>query len=79
MWNSIKNYMNKIWTLFWSKITVDEKAIATTKEIKRRYRLTKLKLSDMADAVKKVVNQIGDLGDLVKDKNRGGRKKQIGN
>tara|TARA_B110000977_G_C10714426_1_gene352628 strand:- start:66 stop:167 length:102 start_codon:yes stop_codon:yes gene_type:complete len=25
--------MNKTWTLFWSKITVDEKAIVTTKGI----------------------------------------------
>ena len=35
MWNSIKNYWNNMWTLLWSKTTVDEKAVATAKEIKR--------------------------------------------
>ena len=74
MWNSIKNHWNKMWTLLWSKTTVDEKAVATAKEIKRRYHLTKLELSDVADAVKEVGNQIGDVGDSVKGKNRRGRK-----
>ena len=76
MWNSIKNYWNNMWTLLWSKTTVDEKAVATAKEIKRRYHLTRQELSDVADAVKEVENQIGDVGDSVKGKNRRGRKKQ---
>ena len=54
-----------------------KKPAATAKEIKRRYHLTKQELSDVADAgVKEVGNQIGDVGDSVKGKNRRGRKKQ---
>ena len=75
MWNSIKNYWNKMWTLLWSKTTVDEKAVATAKEMKRRYRLTKQELSDVADAVKEVGSQIGDIGNIFKGKARNGRNK----
>ena len=56
MWNSIKNYWNKCGHSS-EKTTVDEKAVATAKEIKRRYHLTKQELSDVADAVR-VGNQI---------------------
>mgnify|MGYP001198036280 FL=1 len=75
MWNSIKNYGNKMWILLWSKTTVDEKAVATAKEMKRRYRLTKQELSDVADAVKEVGSQIGDIGNIFKGKARNGRNK----
>ena len=73
-WNRIKNKWNSMWSLLWSKTTVDEKAIATAKEIKRRYKLTARELSDVADAIKEVGNQIGDIDDAIEGKARRGRK-----
>ena len=60
----------------WSKTTVDEKAVATVKEIKKRYKLTTQELSDVAKAIKEVGNQIGDIDDAIAGKERKGRKKK---
>tara|TARA_R100001015_G_C4520595_1_gene89690 strand:- start:251 stop:484 length:234 start_codon:yes stop_codon:yes gene_type:complete len=74
MWKLTKQYWIDVWTLLWSKTTVDEKAIATVKEIKRRYKLTSQELADVAVAIKEVGNQIGDIDDAIKGKKRKGRK-----
>ena len=69
-----KQYWKDVWTLLWSKTTVDEKAVSTVKEIKRRYKLTAQELADVAVAIKEVGNQIGDIDDAVKGRKRKGRK-----
>jgi|TARA_R100000353_G_scaffold162988_1_gene123368 hypothetical protein len=74
MWKLTKQYWKDVWTLLWSKTTVDEKAVATVKEIKRRYKLTAQELADVAVAIKEVGNQIGDIDDAVKGRKRKGRK-----
>jgi len=69
-----KKYLKDVWTLLWSKTTIDEKAVATVKEIKKRYKLTSQELADVAKAISEVGNQIDDIGDAVKGKPRKGRK-----
>ena len=66
MWKLTKQYWKDVWVLLWSKTSIDEKAIATVKEIKKRYKLT---------AKEEVGNQLGDIDDAVKGKARKGRKK----
>ena len=70
----IKEFFSNVWNYIWSKTTVDEKAVATVKEIKRRYKLTAEELADVAKAIKEVGNQIGDIDDAVAGKARKGRK-----
>jgi len=74
MWKLTKQYWKDMWNYVWSKTSVDEKAIATIKEIKKRYKLTAQELKDVADAVKEVGNQHGDIDDALKGKARKGRK-----
>ena len=76
MWKLTTEYWKDVWVLLWSKTSIDEKAIATVKEIKKRYKLTAQELSDVADAIKEVGNQLGDIDDAVKGKARKGRKKK---
>jgi hypothetical protein len=71
-----KQFLKDIWVLLWSKTTIDEKAIATVKEIKKRYKLTAEELADVAKAIKEVGNQFEDIDDAVKGKPRKGRKKK---
>jgi len=70
----IKNFFSNLWKNIWSKTTVDEKAIETAKEVKRRFNLTSQELKDVAKAIKEVGNQIGDIDDALKGKARKGRK-----
>ena len=58
MWRLTKQYWKDMWALLWSKTTVDEKAISTVKEIKRRFKLTSQELADVAVAIKEVGNHI---------------------
>ena len=74
MWKLTKQYWKDMWNLLWSKTSIDEKAISTVKEIKKRYKLTAQELSDVAQAIKEVGNQLGDIDDAVKGKARKGRK-----
>ena len=74
MWKLTKQYWKDMWNYVWSKTSVDEKAIATIKEIKKRYKLTAQELKDVADAVKEVGNQLGDIDNALKGKARKGRK-----
>lgn len=74
MWKLTKQYWIDVWNLLWSKTNVDEKAIATVKEIKKRYKLTAQELSDVANAIKEVGNQLGDIDDALKGEARKGRK-----
>ena len=74
MWKLTKQYWKDMWNYIWSKTSVDEKAIATIKEIKKRYKLTAQEFKDVADAVKEVGNQLGDIDDALKGKARKGRK-----
>ena len=76
MWKLTKNYWKDVWALLWSKTSIDEKAIATVKEIKKRYKLTADELADVAKAIKEVGNQLGDIDEAVKGKARKGRKKK---
>ena len=71
----IKKFGKDVWTYLWGKTTIDEKAIETVKEIKKRYKLTTEELKDVAKAIKEVGNQIGDVGDAVAGQKRKGRKK----
>tara|TARA_R110002124_G_scaffold47138_2_gene140632 strand:- start:206 stop:439 length:234 start_codon:yes stop_codon:yes gene_type:complete len=74
MWKLTKQYLIDVWNLLWSKTNIDEKAIATVKEIKKRYKLTAKELQDVAKAIKEVGDQIGDIPDAIKGKARSGRK-----
>ena len=74
MWKLTKQYWRDMWNYLWSKTSIDEKAAATVKEIKRRYKLTSAEWADIAKALKEVGNQVGDLEDAVKGKARKGRK-----
>jgi phage-related minor tail protein len=74
MWKLTKQYVKDVWNLLWSKTSIDEKALSTVKEIKKRYKLTAQELSDVAKAIKEVGNQLGDIDDAVKGKARKGRK-----
>ena len=74
MWKLTKQYWKDMWNYLWSKTTIDEKAIKTVKEIKKRYKLTAAELADVASAIKEVGNQLGDIDDAVKGKARKGRK-----
>ena len=76
MWKLTKEYWKDVWVLLWSKTSIDEKAIATVKEIKKRYKLTAEELADVAKAIKEVGNQLGDIDEAVKGKARKGRKKK---
>ena len=72
----IKEFFSNAWNYIWSKTTVDEKAVSTVKEIKKRYKLTTQELADVAKAIKEVGNQIGDIDDAIAGKERKGRKKK---
>jgi uncharacterized protein YwgA len=74
MINLIKKFVKDVWTYLWSKTTVDEKAIETVKEIKKRYKLTTEELKDVAKAIKEVGNQIGDIDNALAGEERKGRK-----
>ena len=76
MWKITKQYLIDVWNLLWSKTSIDEKAIKTAQEIKRRYKLTSKELKDVANAIREVGNQIGDIDDAIKGKARKGRKKK---
>ena len=70
------NIFKKWWIKLWSKTTVDEKAIATVKEVKKRAKNVGQELSDVKDAIAEVGNQIGDIASAAKGKSRKGRKKK---
>ena len=55
---------------------IRDRAIATVEEIKKRYKLTAQELADVADAIKEVGNQLGDIDNAVKGEERKGRKKK---
>jgi hypothetical protein len=74
MWKLTKQYWIDVWNLLWSKTNIDEKALATVKEIKKRYKLTAKELKDVAKAIIEVGGQIGDIPDAIKGKARSGRK-----
>tara|TARA_R110002096_G_scaffold153583_1_gene317469 strand:- start:83 stop:334 length:252 start_codon:yes stop_codon:yes gene_type:complete len=69
--------LQDFWRAVWSKTSLDEKAIATLKEIKKRYKLTAKELQDVGKAIKEVGNQLGDIDDAIKGKTRKGRKKLV--
>ena len=70
----IKKFVKDGWNRLLGKTTVDEKAIAAVKEIKRRYKLTTEELRDVAKAIKEVGNQVGDIDNALKGEERKGRK-----
>ena len=74
MWNKTKLYFIGMWNYVWSKTTVDEKAVEAAKEVKRRVKNVKEELLDVTKAVKKVGNQINDVGDAIVGEKRKGRK-----
>ena len=74
MWNLTKQYWKDMWKALWSKTTIDEKAIATIKEVKKRAKLTTQELQDVVKAFKEVGNQIGDIDNALKGEARKGRK-----
>ena len=74
MWNLTKQYWKDMWKALWSKTTIDEKAIATIKEVKKRAKLTTQELQDVVKAFKEVGNQIGDIDNALKGEERKGRK-----
>ena len=74
MWKLTKQYWKDMWKALWSKTTIDEKAIATIKEVQKRAKLTTQELKDVAKALKEVGNQIGDIDNALKGEERKGRK-----
>ena len=78
MWKLTKQYWKDMWNHIWSKTTIDEKVIAQVKEIKKRYKLTTAELADVANAIKEVGNQLGDIDDAVTGGKRRGRPKKNG-
>ena len=74
MWKLTKKYLKDVWVLLWSKTEVDEKAIATLKEVQKRYKLTIQEIEDVASAMKEVANQIDDIPGALKGNERKGRK-----
>ena len=76
MWKLTKQYFKDMWACLWGKTTIDDKAIAIVKEIKKRGKLTAKELSDVTAAIKEVGNQLGDIDDAIKGKARKGRKKK---
>mgnify|MGYP000567533074 CR=1 FL=1 len=68
MWKITKQYLIDVWKLLWSKTSIDEKAIKTAEEIKKRYKLTSKELKDVADAIREVGNQIEDIDDAIMGK-----------
>ena len=74
MWKLTKKYLKDVWVLLWSKTEVDEKAIATLKEVQKRYKLTVQEIEDVASAMKQVANQIYDIPGALKGNTRKGRK-----
>ena len=74
MWKLTKKYLKDVWILLWSKTEVDEKAIATLKEVQKRYKLTAQEIEDVAIAMKEVANQIEDIPGALKGSGRKGRK-----
>ena len=74
MWKLTKKYLKDVWVLLWSKTKVDEKAIATLKEVQKRYKLTVQEIEDVASAMKEVANQIDDIPGALKGGARKGRK-----
>jgi uncharacterized protein with GYD domain len=75
MWKIKHKYWKDMWNTLWSKTTIDEKAIATIKEVQKRAKLTTQELKDVAKALKEVGNQIGDIDNALKGEERKGRKK----
>jgi len=51
-----------------------KKAIATLKEVQKRYKLTAKELTDVSNALKQVGNQIDDIPRALAGKKRKGRK-----
>ena len=82
----LKKIINVLWTYSpedywrtaWSKTSLDEKAVATVMEIKKRYKLTAVELADVGRALKQVGNQIDDIPNALKGKKRKGRKLNMG-
>ena len=74
MWKLTKQYWKDMWTYIWSKTSIDEKAIETLAEIKKRKKLTEAEIKDVINAIKKVGNQIDDIPSALKGKARKGRK-----
>jgi len=74
MWKLTKEYLKDVWALLWSKTEIDEKVIATVKDVKKRYKLTMQEMQDVAKAIKEVGDQIDDIGGALKGKQRKGRK-----
>ena len=70
----ISQFFKDMWNYLWDKTSIDEKAIAAVKEIKRRYKLTTQELKDVAKAIREVGNQIGDIDNALKGEERKGRK-----
>ena len=70
----IITYFKDMWNYLWGKTSIDEKALATVKEIKRRYKLTAQELRDVAKAMKEVGNQMGDIDNALRGEKRKGRK-----
>ena len=66
------------WSKLWSKTTIDEKAIAKAKQIKKRTKAVIEEVNDVGAAIKEVANQVGDIADAAKGKARKGRKKKSG-
>ena len=70
----IKKFLKDIWNYLWSKTSLDEKAIETLTEVKKRYKLTAQEIQDIAAAMKEVGNQIDDIPAALAGKKRKGRK-----
>ena len=74
MWKLTKQYLKDVWAHLLGKTEIDEKIIATARDVKKRYKLTMQELQDVAKAINNVGDQLEDVGDALKGKSRRGRK-----
>ena len=63
MWKLTKQYLKDVWAYLLGKTEIDEKIIATAKDVKKRYKLTMKELQDVAKAINNVGDQLEDVGD----------------
>jgi hypothetical protein len=66
--------LQKGWNWIWSKTTVDEKAIAVAKEVKRRAEIAAEELEDVKDSLKDAIEESKDIASAVKGETKKRKK-----
>jgi DNA-binding transcriptional regulator GbsR (MarR family) len=72
----LKQILQDIWVWFWSKTTVDEKAVEVIKETKQRVKRVKEELQDVKETSEELLSQLKDVGEAAIGSKRKGRPKK---